>query len=129
MATDERPELGAVAVGRSVIVAQSNGRRMEYVPATVVRVARVWIDVEPENGHHLNYYNRRFRMDSQYTGKNGSARFHTLEQYAWDLRQTAAHDYVRAQGLEVGRYDPSPWKGRELELANVLRAHEGLEPL
>lgn len=123
MTEDRRPELGTVAEGQALIVYQSNGRGMEYVPVTAVKVARVWLDVEPEDGRYLALYNRRLRMDGL------DPRLLTLEQYAWDLRNRAAHDYVEAQGLEVDRYNPSPWKGRELELANVLRAHEGLEPL
>lgn len=129
--TDKRPELGTLALGQTVIVRRGHGRQTEYVRSVVVKIGRKLIDVEPEGDGYLFHFERRFRMDDQHAPGNSShlASFRTEAQYAWDLRKQEADRYLRDQGLEISNYNPSPWKGRELELANVLRVHEGLEPL
>lgn len=143
---DQRPALGTVAAGQVVIVYPSGmGNRYSSAKATravVVKVGRVWIDVAPEDaGDHLAYYDTRFRMDTQRNGNGTStaATFVTEDQYAWDLRLRAVREYLRDAGITVqeyvpgaGRDDPSTvgrWHGHQVELANIIRAHEGLDPL
>ena len=148
MATDryQRPELGTVAVGDTVIVYPTgmNQRNSRDVPirCTVAKSAKVWIDVVREDGGFLPHYDSRFRKDTQSNASDttsGRARFVTEAQYAWDMRRDAVRGYLREAGITVEDRvrglkfgDPSTpgrWYGREVELANLLRAAEGLDPL
>jgi len=147
VSADQRAALGALTVGDTVIVLPTGmGERHSNerpTRATVVKRGRVWIDVEPEDGErHLAYFDRRFRLDTQHNGSQNSTsrgRFVTEAQYAWDLRLRTVKDYLRQAGITVedrvrgelpgDASTPGPWYGRWLELANLLRAHEGLEPL
>lgn len=146
MSADKRPELGPLAVGDTVIVYPTGmgdrHRSAQPVRCTVTKSARVWIEVVREDGGFLADYDSRFRKDTQDNRSDttsGRARFHSEEQYAWALRRDAVREYLRGSGITVEqhvmgrRYDdprtPGPWYGRELELANLLRAAEGLDPL
>jgi hypothetical protein len=142
----DRPETGKVTVGQTVIVypSGSGSRRSAAKPVrcTVSKVGRVWIDVVPEDGSFLAHYDARFRMDTQGNGSdtgNYRARFLTEDQYAWEQRRNAVREFLREAGIQVGEYVrglkygepsvPGRWYGREAELANLIRAHEGLDPL
>lgn len=147
MGAHDRPKAGTLTVGDTVIVLPTRmGQRNDRsVPtrAVIVKRGRVWIDVEAEEGGTaLAYYDRRFRLDTQHNGSGNTTtrgRFVTEAQYAWDLRRTAVGEYLRGIGITVERTIrvrdfnvPSvagPWYGRELELANLLRRTEGLDPL
>lgn len=132
MADERRPELGTVTVGQTVIVSPSDPRQKD-VRATVAKVGRVWIELKPEDGFFLAYYERRFRLSDQRTeSRTGTGTyFYTEDQYAWDRRKIEARKFLRDAGIAVddSYATKSRWKGREVELANLLRAHEGLEPL
>jgi hypothetical protein len=121
--SDERPPLGDIKVGDVVRVRTSSRWSADY-EATVTKVARVWITVRRE-GWTREF---RFRLDDQTDGtKIGSPdRFQTQAQYAWFLRQSQAVSWLREQRIDafIG-----PWANRRLELANILRRHEGLEEL
>jgi hypothetical protein len=104
-----------VEVGQTVMVNSGYGRK-DVVRGTVVKVARVWIDVHRE-GQNWGW---RFRKDDQTNGSDfGSVpHFYTLEQWAEHLREVSATDFLRAQGVSV-EYS-SPWHGRMIELATLL---------
>lgn len=139
MADERRPELGTVTVGQTVIVSPAD--RKDDVRATVTKVGRVWIELEPEDGFVLAYYDCRFRMADQRTANRigNSTYFYTEAQYAWEQRRNTVQRYLRESGITVEQYvrdrspntpsTPGPWHGREIELANLIRAHEGLDPL
>lgn len=146
MTGDQRPELGTVAVGDTVVVYPTGMSQRNSgagpIRCTVAKSAKVWIDVVREDGGSLPHYDSRFRKDTQDNGSDTTssrARFVSLDQYAWDMRRKAVREYLREAGITVEqrvrgiRYeDPATegrWHGREAELANLLRAAEGLDPL
>jgi hypothetical protein len=105
-----------VNVGDTVII--HNGYRntvQRTYEATVTKVARIWITVGE------GYSARRFRLDDQTdgTGEGWAKRFYTLEQWAEREKLNAAHAYLHKQGISL-RSD-SPWRGKETELADVLK--------
>jgi hypothetical protein len=142
----DRPKTGRIVLGQTVIVYPSGmgNRHSTAKPTrcTVAKVGRVWIDVAPEDGSSLAHYDVRFRMDTQGTGSDtGSfnARFLTEDQYAWEQRRDAVREFLREAGITVEKSVrgvrfgepsvPGRWYGHETELANLIRAHEGLDPL
>ena len=119
-----RPELGKLEMGQKVVVRQSpndmRGRPAEerYIPAVVARVSRVWAEMKPVGGDRRIW---RMRMDTQdqatqYSGSNAS--FATLEQHEWDQSRDWAREVIDSNALTVE--SRSPWRGREIELAEVL---------
>jgi len=103
------------------------GRKPEdrTVPATVVKAARVWVDLESVERDRrrpdLPARTWRMRRDRQnegssYTGSNAS--FATLEQYAWDEARRWALGFLQEQGVWVDR--DSRWRDHEVELADIL---------
>lgn len=61
---------------------------------------------------------------TQYSGSDSS--FVTPAQREQDDRLREARTYLEEQDIWIGRSfgDVGPWTGREVELANLLRAHE-----
>jgi len=123
-----RPELGELAVGQDVIVYLSSNdsrrktRDQTRVPARVTKAARVWIELERVGDGYPKTW--RMRRDvqgegTQYPGSN--AHFATKEQYEWDETAAWAHGILREQGITVEHR--SPWKNREIELADLIAAH------
>lgn len=129
-----KPELGRVAVGDRLLVIPARYGRGQLEPrlAAVVKASRVWIDLEDVGDDRWRSQTWRLRLDTQDTGSGYSNRdrFVTTEQYAWEVRQSAVSIYLREQGITV---EPgSPWRRDEdslLTLANLLRQHDGLDPL
>lgn len=142
---EERPELGEIKQGDEVFVRRSFNESREqlpecrYIPARVVKVARVWIDLcaDParmsEDVDRINLARKAWRMrrdtqdegDRQYTQRNAS--FLTPAQREWEDRLSDAKQYLKEQGIEIKgwvgiKHDaPGPWRGREVELAALLR--------
>lgn len=119
-----RPELGTLTVGQQVMVRRSSNdmrhRKPEdrYIPAVVVKAARVWIELERADGLRGSWRMRRDTQDegTQYSGSD--ARFLTLEQHAWQETRDWALAVLRDHRLTV--QPGSPWRGREIELADLL---------
>lgn len=106
-----------VKVGDTVIVTDGYGRTKANVyRGTVVRVARVWIDVHRE-GYTWGW---RFRKDTQAGGSSYDSlpRFWTLEQWEAKRVQDAASAFLRGQDVTVGYR--SPWRDRMVELAQLM---------
>lgn len=107
-----------VELGQPVMVA--TGYKASAQPGEIVKIGRVWIEIKTEAGKGW-HQNGRFRLDDQTDGsKIGvSAHFYTLEQWAEKERRGAALEFLKSQGitLEYG----SPWRGREAELAALVR--------
>jgi len=63
----------------------------------------------------------RFHLDTQTDGSEYGypPRFYTRTQWAEKQLGDDAQAYLHEHGIQV-RYD-SPWRGREVELANILR--------
>lgn len=128
-----RPELGELEPGQKVMVYRSSngmhGRKPEdrTIPAVVVEAARVWVTLESQIGHQT----WRMRRDTQneatkYSGNNAS--FATLEQFEWDETRRWAFGFLQENGIEVRI--GSPWRGREVELADIISAAtDTTEPL
>jgi hypothetical protein len=124
--TAARPKLGELEPGHPVMVRRSpNDMRRRppeerYIPARVVKAARVWIDLEStdERQFLLTWRMRRDTQDeaSQYISYNAS--FATLDQHAWDQTREWALATLRDHGIDLLRQ--SPWRGREIELADLL---------
>lgn len=120
-----RPELGELTPGQPVMVRRSpndmRGRKPEdrYIPAVVVKAARVWVDLEGTEEIWKRTW--RMRRDTQDEGTQYSvsnARFLTLEQHAWQETRDWALAVLQEHGLTVE--SRSPWRGREIELADLL---------
>lgn len=121
-----RPALGTLEPGQDVIVRKSpnDSRRQppedRFIPARVVSVARVWVELERvgDEGWPKGW---RMRKDtqhegSQYSGSNAS--FATLEQHAWDETDMWARGVLAEAGIDLRH--GSPWRGREIELADLI---------
>lgn len=136
MTTTARPELGKLEPGQPVMVRRShNDRRYrdhgdEYIPAKVVKVGRVWVDLERSDLGDLprwsiNTWRMRMDRQSEATNYSGSdASFATLDQHEWDKAQTWALAVLRDNGIRLDR--ESPWAGREVELANMISRGENV---
>ncbi len=131
MTTSEKPELGELKPGHRVMVRRSyNDMRRrspeeQYIPATVVKAARVWIELEGTEGNWKRTW--RMRRDTQdqgtqYSGSNDS--FLTMDQYAWTETRDWALAVIKDHGLTVE--SRSPWRGRETELAEILAVADSL---
>lgn len=103
----------SVKVGDTIMVSMGYGRK-KTMEATVTKVGRVWIET-----NHLD----KFRLDTQTNGSNyGDApRFWTMEQWAERFKRNEACKFLREQGINVARFSGSPWWGREVELAEIIR--------
>ena len=127
--------MGSVAQGDRVMVVRSmNDMRRRpsnecYIPATVTKAARVWLELEEVTP--VGRYPRTWRMrrdtqkdGSQYPGS--SERFVTMDQYRAEVAQHEARAFLSGQGITVEH--SSPWRGREVELANILHKHGLVAP-
>lgn len=128
-----KPELGTVKVGDTLYVTEPNCRRPEPIEVIVTKVGRVWIEMSRPEYANFSWPGYRMRLDTQTTGSStGSPTyFLTPDQLAWQERERAAVAYLKEQGLHHWELDTrgGPWRGRLLELANVIRTHEGLPEL
>ena len=126
---EARPGLGELKPGQKVMVYRSHNdmrnrpAEERAIPSEVVKVARVWIDIQKsgENLAQWSIYRWRMRRDTQdeatqYSGSN--AQFATLDQYAWDETRRWAMGYLQENGLRVER--GTRWYGREVELADII---------
>lgn len=106
-------EMIDVNVGDTVIVTEY---RQEPCEATVTKVARVWITAGE------GWREKKFRRDDQTDGSDTGvpAHFYTLTQWAEKQQQVEVATFLREQGIDL-RHD-SPWRGREAELAGIIRA-------
>lgn len=106
-----------VKVGDTVIVYERLNRGHSEQQGIVTKVARVWITVDTGR-------ERRFRRDTQMDGAEIGypAQFFTPAQWVEKQQADEADAYLREQGIEVGW--TSPWRGREIELANLIRSAE-----
>lgn len=122
----KRPELGTLKAGDEVFVVrrgyEMRGREPgdRYIPATVAKVGRVWIDIEVS----IERRTHKMRLDTQREQSNYSAgvrSFVTPEQKAWDERLNDARRFLGKKHRIRADID-SPWYGREIELADLIRA-------
>lgn len=126
----KRPDLGELTPGQPVMVRRSpndsRGRKPEdrYIPAVVVKAARVWVDLERlGTGWPQSWRMRRDTQDegTQYSGSNAS--FATMEQHAWDETQIWARGVLEENGIRLDHR--SRWDGREIELADLISKATG----
>jgi hypothetical protein len=129
-----KPELGKVAVGDQLLVIRPFNRYRadnDPIPVAVTKVGRVWIEAAEANQVRSQARTWRMRLDTQNEGGQYSQqdRFVTAEQYAWEQRRNAADAYLREIDFMPGF--KSPWRAedRRLDLANLLRRHDGLPEL
>lgn len=120
-----RPELGELTPGQPVMVRRSaidnRGRKPEdrYIPAVVVKAARVWVDLERSGDGWPQSWRMRRDTQSEASDYSGSdASFATMDQHAWDETHTRAQDLLKENGIRVEF--GSIWKGREIELADLI---------
>ncbi|WP_035796383.1 beta barrel domain-containing protein [Kitasatospora mediocidica] len=129
-----KPELGKVAVDDQLIVIRPFNRyRADNapIPAAVTKVGRIWIELAQVNQVRSQSWTWRMRLDTQNEGAQHSQsdRFVTAEQYAWEQRVAEANAYLREVDLVPGFKSPWYAEDRRLELANLLRRHDGLPEL
>jgi hypothetical protein len=133
-----RPPLGKLNVGDELIMMSGVPGRRDGKRASAVRVVTVgrkyvhvvlaeyfeaYTAAAPE-ARSWRWSTRKFLIEDQQEGERGkrvgySASVATAEQHAYDLREMGAADYLREQGIDL-RHN-SPWRGREVELASLLR--------
>lgn len=122
-----RPALGELTVGQPVMVRRSpndmRGRKGadRYIPARVTKVARVWVTIESTEDSRYRPAVWRMRLDTQdegtqYSGLNAS--FLTMDQHAWTETRDWALTVLKDHGIDLR--SNSPWRGREIELADIL---------
>jgi hypothetical protein len=126
----KRPELGPLAVGDELMITETLNRGTRETPVEVVSVGRVWLTVKPIDGGYIR--DDRFHMGTKTVyppgkGIGSPARIRTPEQLAWDRRESAAREYLRGLGIEV--HSSKRWADDMVTLANLIREHEGLDPL
>lgn len=126
-----KPELGTVKVGDTLYVIESYRRRPEPVETVVTKVGRVWIELNRPDQTDSRWPLYRMRLDTQTTGSTtGSPTyFLTPDQLAWRDREIVAGEYLKELGIWTHELKSGPFKGRTVELANVIRTHEGLSEL
>lgn len=104
-----------VKVGDKVMITEYRSVR----EAEVVKVARVWITIKYEGKYSSE---RRFRLDTQTDGDvqyGNGVRFYTMDQWEEKQRRDEASIFLHKQGITI-EYG-SPWRGREIELAALVR--------
>lgn len=119
-----RPELGPLTVGQKVLVIEADHyrRKSEPVPATVTKVARVWVTLTEITARpHPREW--RMRIDVQRENHRDysqlDARFVTPEQWAYEHRETEARAFLKEERITI-EYG-SPWRDRAVELADLIR--------
>ena len=134
-----KPELGKVAVGDHLLVLRSShgrGPRPDPIDTVVTKTGRVWIELEETAARPVNVGPRiwRMRLDTQSEAgpreqQQYAISYVTAEQHAWRQRVAAVDAYLRE--VKVRLDHDSPWNDadRRIALANLLRAHDGLEEL
>lgn len=111
-----RPDAGDLKVGDLVWVIRFSGK---LLPATVTKVARVWMTVEDRSGGYPRTW--KFRIATQSNDSSRSApreNFLTPDQKVFRDATLAAIEYLKSQKIAVG-YD-SPWLHRQIELARII---------
>lgn len=110
-----------VEMGQQVVIFDHYSSRGAPTRGEVVKVARVWIEIQPE-GQTSIHARRKFRLDTQTDGSEIGfrGRFYTLDQWAGEQRRSKAAEFLCEQGIVI--INRSPWRGREVELAELLRA-------
>ena len=76
--------------------------------------------MEPIDGLRRREYRMRRDTQDANSGYSRADRFVTAEQYAWEQARSAAFKFLRGQGFDLR--GGSPWRGREIELADIIRA-------
>lgn len=129
----ERPVVGdelLMVRARNRYVDGSRIAENEVSRVTVTKVAKYRFSIRRENGWGQEFDVRT----GQAWGRQRStgARLYTEEGWKAHLRERAADDYLREAGVHPFHFRGSFLKatdGRLLELANLLREFEGLEPI
>lgn len=109
-------------VGQRVIILPGGwGKKVAPVPARIMKVARIWMDVESVDKRFPLHW--RIRKDTLDEGdrnySQGNARLYTLELWAERERGQNAHAFLAEQGIRLDV--DSPWRQREIELADLIR--------
>jgi hypothetical protein len=125
--SSERPGIAHLQVGDEVLFQSASGG--EWWPAVIVEQKRVWwlLEVTREVAGHEISRAVRMRADTQTDGSRFPHRFATPEQRAWDRRRVEADRYLTSVGVDVRH--SARWRNDRVTLANLIRAHEGLEEL
>lgn len=107
-----------LTIGQPVII--TYGDRTAPSRGTVTKIGRVWCEITTTGEYRIT---RKFRIDDQSDGIGIGHGIHFYTEAQWTERQlrTRATDLLRDQGIRVD-YD-SPWRGREVELADLIVAH------
>jgi len=124
------PELGPVKIGDTLYVRETYRRSSEPVEVVVTKVGRVWIEMDPKEKTPSAWPTYRMRLDTQDGGRGGdyhSGYFMSPAQLAWRDREYAAGEYLKKIG--VGITWDGQYRDRTVELANIIRAAEGLPEL
>lgn len=116
-------DINELSVGQPVMIRQGYGKAVTLA-GTVIKVGRVWIDVQIDDRPHQV---ERYRADTQNVGGQWaqSNRFYTLDQWADVEREEAANEFLRKQGI-VPNFE-SPWYRRRVELADIIKAAISVE--
>lgn len=138
MTPAERPPLPKLSKGDTLVMRSGTRGRRDGQRDTEVRVVTVgrkyvhviaadkyeeYLAAAPE-ARSWRWTLRKFLLADQREGDRGtrigySASIATAEQQAYDVLHLGVAEYLRDQGVTVEQR--SPWFGREVELANLLK--------
>lgn len=109
-----------VKIGQRVII--KDGRYGRTQEGVITKIGTKWIDIQPEE-HSNSNFTLKYRLDTQNDGSGYSGRghFYTLEQWEKREREKEATAYLCEQGITIEHHSKI-WKGREIELADIIRA-------
>lgn len=129
--SDKRPEIPALKVGDTLTAIPSRGANYEV---TVTKIGRKW-GYAVRTEHYGSAYGQtdiKFDLkDGWLDGGNYTSpgRLLTQAQLDWHERESRATEYIKTH-LTRHTFDLKPqWRDDLVELANILRRHEGLEEL
>ena len=110
-----------VQVGDEIFVRPANYSRtsVDWVPARVVKAARVWLEISAG----VNLRTWRMRRDTQNEGRDSyyQARFVTPEQREAEEEIDAADAFLRSQRISLERNSPWFSQSRRIALATAVK--------
>lgn len=113
-----------LSVDAELVVRDSRAGRTETFMALVARVGRDYVYLK--SADHRRLPTERFSLEDR-TGSGSRARFYTPQEWEEHQRTTRATDFLRSRGIWTKH--ESPYRHDTITLANLIRAHEGLDAI
>lgn len=114
-----------VEVGDEIVMVyrsgrMTNGKSDDKIVRAVVTISRpVNLEIRSVDQHPERVW--KVRRDTRKAEMYGW-RAYTAHEHDVNERRRAARAFLREQGIGISSYEPSPWRGREIELAGVVKS-------